>query len=351
MELIYKEEKKGIVKIKITSLEDLWYLSQIITPKDIVKARTYRKIKLNPQEERNTKIVKKPFVLEIEVEKVEFHKTLNNLRITGKTTEAIEDIPKGSFHTISAELDSILTITKPWLSYQKEKLKDALKNTNQKIIICILDRDNAIISILKNYGPEIILELDGDVPKKAYETKELKDFYKEIASELSTIDKKYQPHHIIIASPAFWKEKVINYLDPALKKKAIATTCYYANKQGIQEVLKKDELKNILKEDRITQETILIENLLKEISKDGKATYGLKQVEQATFQGSVLQLLITYSLIHKTRENNTFDQIDSIMKQVDQQKGEIHIISIEHDAGKKLEGLTGIAAILRFKLV
>ncbi|MBI2632272.1 pelota family protein, partial [Candidatus Pacearchaeota archaeon] len=216
MQLIYKDDKKGIVKLKVTSLEDLWYLNQIITPKDIVKAKTYRKIKLNQQEERSTKIIKKPITLEIEVEKVEFHKTLNSLRINGRTTEALEDIPKGSFHTINVEQDSTLTITKTWLSYQKEKLKDSLKDTSTKIIICILDRDNSTIFILKNYGPELLLELEGDAQKKAYETKEQKDFYKEIASQLTAINKKYQPTHIIIASPAFWKENVIAYLNPVI---------------------------------------------------------------------------------------------------------------------------------------
>ena len=38
------------------------------------------------------------------------------------------------------------------------------------------------------------------------------------------------------------------------------------------------------------------------------------------------------------------------MRIVDKSKGEIEIISSEHDAGKKLDGLGGIAAILRFKL-
>ena len=38
------------------------------------------------------------------------------------------------------------------------------------------------------------------------------------------------------------------------------------------------------------------------------------------------------------------------MKIVDSTKGEILIISSENEAGKKLDGLGGIAAILRFKL-
>jgi len=36
------------------------------------------------------------------------------------------------------------------------------------------------------------------------------------------------------------------------------------------------------------------------------------------------------------------------MKLVDNMKGHIHIISIDHESGKKLHGLGGIAAILRY---
>jgi LysR family hydrogen peroxide-inducible transcriptional activator len=42
--------------------------------------------------------------------------------------------------------------------------------------------------------------------------------------------------------------------------------------------------------------------------------------------------------------------IDSLMKIVDSTKGEILIINSDNEAGKKLDGLGGIAAILRYKL-
>ena len=349
MQLIFQDQKKGIKKLKITSLDDLWYLSQIITENDLVKASTYRKIKLGSENDRNAKIIKKPITLEIKVEKIEFHKTLDSLRISGKTTLEIEEIPKGSYHSLNLEINSILTITKTWLPYQNEKLKDSLKDSS-KILILALDREHATLAILKNYGPEIIAELEGEAQKKAYETKETKNFQQELIKILEEKNQKLQPQHIIIASPAFFKDELIKKLPNEIKKKTTPATCYSTGIQGIQEILKRDELKTILKEDRIAKETEIVEQLLKEISKEGKATYGLKEVKNALNQGAIEKLLITDSLIHKTRENNTFNQLDSLMKSVDQQKGSIHLISSDHEAGKKLDGLTGIAAILRFKI-
>jgi len=38
------------------------------------------------------------------------------------------------------------------------------------------------------------------------------------------------------------------------------------------------------------------------------------------------------------------------MKQVDHAKGKVWIVSTEHEGGKRLEGLGGIGAILRYKM-
>ena len=52
----------------------------------------------------------------------------------------------------------------------------------------------------------------------------------------------------------------------------------------------------------------------------------------------------------KKREENKYKGIEEIMKQIDNTKGDIFIISSEHEAGKKLDGLGGIGAILRYKI-
>ncbi|MDP6600013.1 MAG: mRNA surveillance protein Pelota, partial [Candidatus Woesearchaeota archaeon] len=62
------------------------------------------------------------------------------------------------------------------------------------------------------------------------------------------------------------------------------------------------------------------------------------------------KLLITDSFIQKRRNENKYEEIEETMRTVDSTKGDILIIRSEHEAGKKLDGLGGIAAILRFKL-
>ncbi|MBU1245883.1 MAG: mRNA surveillance protein pelota [Nanoarchaeota archaeon] len=351
MKIIKENIKKGFVTLKIENLDDLWYLSQIIDETDFISGKTLRKIKLE-SDTRSKKIEKKTVKLKIEVNKIEFHKTSDILRASGKVLEGPEDISLGSHHTFNLENGTIFTLEKKsWLNYQIKRIKEASKESKTKILILVLDRDEATFALLKKYGFDILTNFQGEVERKREKTKTESKFYDEVIKILNQYEKKYNFNHIILASPAFWKEnlfKIIKKKAPESAKKIILSTCNSTGENAIIEVLKRKEVQTALKEDRIAKETGLIEELLEEISKDNLAVYGIKEVENAVNSGAVKTLLLTDSLMKKYRTKN-FEKLDSLMKNVESQKGEIRIISTEHDAGKKLNGLSGIAAILRYK--
>ena len=136
MKILSSNFKKGDVKVKITNLDDLWYLSQIIDEKDIVQGETLRKIKIGDGE--NQKIVRKPVFLSLKVEKLEFHKQSDILRVSGIIDQGPEDVPKGTHHTFNIELNSITTIIKEeWLDFQIEKLKEASSDAPSKILLVV----------------------------------------------------------------------------------------------------------------------------------------------------------------------------------------------------------------------
>ena len=162
---------------------------------------------------------------------------------------------------------------------------------------------------------------------------------------------KHKVKHIILASPVFWKEELMkNLKDQSIKKKIVLATCSSVTSNAIVEVLKRPEVKEVLRKMRTSKEIKLVEDLLEAIAKNTPNTYGLKQVEAAAQAGAVKTLLLTDTFIQKMREKEKYESLDKIMTLIDDTKGEIHIISHEHESGKKLEGLGGIAAILRYAL-
>lgn len=352
MQLIQKDLKHGKVKLKVTVLDDLWYISHFIDSGDDVTGKTERKIKLGTGEERQAKVIKRWVTLKIKVEKVEFHPSASILRISGKILEGPEDIPRGSYHTINVEEQSIIAIEKEkWLKYQIERLHEATETKHPKILILVLDREEALFALMKPSGYQVLSSIKGDVQQKRISEQKKGSFYADLLKLLVEYDTRYKLGKIIIGSPAFWKEDLLKELkDPELRKKIILATCSDAGEHGIQEVLKRPETRNALHEDRVSKEMELVEKLLQEIAKDKLAVYGIAETKAAVQAGAVQTLLITDSFIQHARQKGTYEDIDQLLKMTDAAKGEIMMVSSGHEGGKKLDGLGGIAALVRWKV-
>lgn len=355
MRILKDNRKRGEMVIKVTTLDDLWYLSQVIDRNDLVTGHTIRKIKLGSSDEGKTQVIKKHVRITIQVEKVEFHKYTNALRISGKITEGPEEVQRGSFHTINVEENDTLAIVKEqWLNHQVQKLQEACREKLPKILICVLERKEVAFALLKRYGYDYISDFEGEVQEKALPMmKKDATFYADITKRLQEYDQRYHLDKIIVASPAFWKEEFNKVLDkkaPELKKKVLFTVCHTTGKNAMHEVLKSDEIRKALKEERIIEEIHLVEELFKEIAKNNNAVYGMQEVEEAANAGAIKILLVTDELIQNLRREEKYEQLDKIMKTVEATGGEIHIITTEHQAGQELQGITGVAAITRYKI-
>nr|MCK4929714.1 mRNA surveillance protein pelota [Nanoarchaeota archaeon] len=348
MQIIKKNLKHGEVIVKINNPEDLWFLNQVIDVDDTVKGRTERKLKIGKEDERKQSIVRKTLFLELKVEKTEFHKYSDNLRISGVILQGPDDVSKGTHHTFNVEAGSVITIKKQeWLSYQLEKLKEATQKLKTKILIVLMDREEALFALLKHQGYEVLARLKGEVAKKSVEGSGKKNFYNEIIEKLKEYNKRLEPHNIIISSPSFWKEYLMKEMPDELKQKITLSTCSDVKETAIKEVLQRPELFKVLESDRAAKELSMIEDLLKAISKD-EACYGLAECKEKIMIGAVKELLVSYEFMQKARQENKHKEIEGLMKQAEKMKAKVHILSTE-EAEKKLVGLGGIAGILRWK--
>lgn len=348
MKIISKNLRQGEIKVNVETPEDVWYLSQIIDPGDVIFGKTPRKIKPTEEAEATKRMV----FIALTVEKVEFSKTTNALRAGGKIIEGPEDVPHGSYHTFAVEPGTVIAIKKEhWYGYQLDRLTEAAETKVPKILICVFDREEAYFARMKRAGAEVLGHIAGEVERKRMSTKVKNVFYEQIIKQLEQYDDRYKLDFIILASPAFWKEDLLKVLkNEVLKKKIIQATCSSVDEQAIDEVLKREEVQTALQQERTSKELILVEKVLEAIAKKGAIVYGAKATEEAAVAGAVDTLLVTDTLIQKLRQENAFQRVDAIMRSVDKQKGTVVIISGEHAGGKKIDGIGGIAALLRYKL-
>ncbi|PIN73414.1 mRNA surveillance protein pelota [Candidatus Woesearchaeota archaeon CG10_big_fil_rev_8_21_14_0_10_45_16] len=349
MDLIKHNFKTGIVQLRVTDLDDLWYLRQIIDPGDLITGKTTRKVKIGDSE--NAKVVKKTLTLKVEAETIEFGEDNSSLRVNGRIREGPEDIPRDSYHAITLSEGTEFTIQKTqWLSYQRQKLEEAAEK-RFSYLLCLFDREEALFALTKKYGFEVLVKIKGEVPKKDKAQQITKDFQQEIIKALDVYAGRYNPEHIILASPAFYKEDLVKKIkDKELLKKIVLGVCSEVDESALNEVMRRPELAATLKDSKAREEQLLVEELLTEINKQGKAVYGWQDVKNAAASGAIQSLLITDAFIQKKREEGKFAEVDELLKVIDTLQAPIHIISTEHDGGQRLSGLSGIAALLRYKL-
>lgn len=337
MKIVKKDLRNGIIKLIPQSLDDLWYIERVLESGDRVSARTARSLILHRGETRE-KTEKKPMKLGIEVKKIEFHKYSSQLRISGTILSAPEEVQVGSYHTISIEENSPLTIKKEWKKYQLDLLEKSKKLTPEILIVAI-DYGHCKIVRLKASGLETVSEIREQIGKLSQEKKP--QFYKEILEVIEGHSKDAKK--IIICGPGFAKEELSETIkEPETSKKIVLEPCGSVE-SGINEILKKGVIEKVIGESRIAEEAKHVNEFLEQLGKDGKCAYGLDAVKKAVEYGTVETLLVS---VEKIREK----EIEDLMLSTEKQKGKVLIISSEHDAGKQLSGLGGIAALLRFKV-
>ena len=341
MKIIHFDRKTNELKLVLDNVDDLWHLSKIIGPGDGVQSRTVRSYKVGNKEE------KKPVTIMVEVAQIEFSPTLNRLRMLGKIVsgEPEEFVQLGKHHTIEAEPGTKLLIIKNWKTHHLDRLKKAEKETKKpKIRIIVLDEEKALNAILRSSGIDFGAEFYSNVSKRDDKADaQEKSYFGQIASEIERHPEKY-----VIAGPGFTKDNLRKFLQqkkPELLNRIMFESCSYAERNGVNELLKNGILDKILGEENAAKEEKLITELVKEIHRDsGLAVYGLKETRQAAEAFAVKTLLILDDYLRTNKE------AEQLVEQVYGNKAEVVFFSEEGEPGFKLKGFGKIAALLKLKM-
>jgi len=345
--VIFKNPKTGEIKLVPENLDDIWHLYNIIEEGDLVRAVTFRTSEDEKADKlRAKKTEKKRMKLGIRVEKLAFHEFSNRLRIQGVIVEGPQDL--GSYHTFNVDAEEMqpLSIVKDhWRAHQLERIDEAVQQRTQPMLVFVsLDEDTANVVILYQSGVQSVAEIDAHRSGKMYESKETTgEYYGEILSVVRSVIKPDSP--LVVIGSGFAREHFMKFAkekDPALFEQTLTHATANAGLNGVHEALKIGIVEQITKENRVSKETQAIETLFEEIKKNGLVTYGKNEVNDALSRGAVQKLLISDILVRSKEGEHLLDLARNT------HSGFI-IINTMHDAGKKFEGIGGVAAFLRFK--
>jgi len=344
MRLLHQDRKTGEIKFQVDNMDDLWHLYNIIDVGDLVLASTYRREEQKADKVRSERGEKKRVFLGIRVEKMEFHEFDSRLRINGVIEQGPQDL--GAHHTLNLEEGEVLTVVKlHWKDSTLDRIKRALEDSKRPTIVFVsIENDEATIAVMRQYGMQNLATIYGPSGGKMYEQKTDDDFYLEVIEKVGQLVSAGVP--LVVLGPGFAKETLLALGKQKAPEAFKSVHVYHtgqAGMAGVHELMKRGMGAEILEGSRVAEETNIVEKVLEEIAKDGPVAYGPKEVEDAVRSGAVETLLVLDPLL---REKD----LEAIMNAVESSRGKVMVVSEHHEAGKKLEALGGMAALLRFRL-
>ncbi|MCX6773296.1 MAG: mRNA surveillance protein pelota [Candidatus Micrarchaeota archaeon] len=345
MKLGKQDPKEGEIRLTPENTEDLWHIERILQPGDHILSKTWRRYKAIEEDSGEKKLV----TMKLLVEKVEFARHANRLRVTGKIVfgEPVEFVQIGSYHTIDIEQGLPVSIIKDkWMSHHLARIKQAISETKRpKLGMLVLDESKAVFATLRGYGVQYELELENNASKRDDKFDEkTQSFFGEILKKLQSM----QVGKIIVAGPGFGKENLMKFIkqkDAKLISRIVLEHCTYAERTGINELLKRGVVGKVAEEERAENELVLMEQFNTELRKDsGLVAYGLEDVRGAVAASAAGSLLVLDELLRNNKE------IESVVEEAEKRKVKLIVFSHESDGGRELSGYGGFAALLKFRI-
>ncbi len=286
----------------------------------------------------------------------------------------------------------------------KEFVLEPLKNmvVDDRVYgLIVLDKSEAAIGYLQGSNVKTAYTLDSNVPGKTraggqsaqrfarLRKQMLKTFLTDISdkSQQAFLPKAREGKllGIVIGGPGFVKDKLVedDYLHQELQDKVIANESIGHSGEGaLKELVQKAE--ESIEDSQAVKEKKLVNEFFDHLkSEDGKSEYGVQQVKKALDMGAVETLLISedvemYEAIYNCpqgHEETVYEReaeiedsrecsecseemdleqmshiVDAFGEKAEEMSSELEIISTEHEEGQRLMNMSGVAAILRYRI-
>lgn len=344
MRILHQDARSNEIKLMPQNIDDLWHLSNLIDERDLVFATTYRRKEEQSDKLRNERMEKVRMRLGIRVEKVEFHESDDRLRVLGRIESGPQDV--GEHHTLMVSPGDDVTIVKPeWKTQHFDRIKRAVAAAEKPSLVFVSIEDTeAVIAAAREYGIKEHATITRNPGGKMYDSKSNEaEYLDEVVEKLSTV---HGDEPLLVLGPGFVKEALAKRIRERMPEAAAKMSVHstgQAGMAGIHELMKKGVAGKLLDDTRVVHETRLVEELFTEIGRDGMFAYGEASVSNAVAAGAVRVLLV---LDTKVRTG----PVEKMLRSVETARGEFAIISSLHEAGRRLDSLGGVAALLRYKI-
>ncbi|KMU89065.1 CGI-17 protein [Coccidioides immitis H538.4] len=320
-----EQDGSGSVTLFPEEPEDMWHAYNLIRPHDLLKASAIRRVTTTATT-GTTSSSRVHLTLQIRVKSLDFDPQSSQLHVSGQIASENPYTKIGQHHTLDLELQRNFTLEKRtesgevggWDSVAIEMLKDAVDEGYKR-------RAEAVAALAKFFQVtlETLLRL-------------LDTSAGSITSSTTSNGTSTRP--ILLASPGF------------------TAVSFQKHIQSVS--LGKPELKPLLESMIVVHSSSGHVHSLAEVLKSPSVQARLsntKYAQSAVEQGAVGRgggiLLISNRLFRAQDVHERKRWVSLVDRVRDVEGGEVRVLSSDHESGKRLDGLGGVAALLTFPVL
>lgn len=369
-----ERDGSGTITLCPEEPEDMWFTYNLIRPTDTLRASALRRV-TTESSTGSTSSIRIHTTLTIRVTGSDFDPQSAQLHVSGRIAEETKYTKVGQYHTLDLELNRNFTLEKAegWDSVARDVVREACDPVkSSEAWAVVLEEGLANLCVLTGSRTVLRQRIEGKVPRKrgglaqGEHDKGMRKFFQTVLDTLLRQIDLTESKPILLASPGYTAQNFQKFIiETATRTGNKALLAQKANflivhsssghLYALNEILSSPEVLMKLKDTKYARETNLMDNFMTMLRKDdGRAWYGPREVEQAAEQGALGRgggvLLISNALFRAQDVSVRRRWVKLVDKVRDVEGGEVRVLSSEHESGKKLEGLGGIAAILTFPL-
>ncbi|KAI9730680.1 MAG: Translation factor pelota [Cirrosporium novae-zelandiae] len=363
----------GSVTLQPEEPEDMWHAYNLIRPTDLLRAQVMRRVKIESSDTGSAKSTRVLATVTIRVKSVDFDSQASALHVAGQIVSETIVAKMGQYQTVDLELNRQFELSKVgedgegWDSMSLEALNEAIKpEKGSEGIAVVMTEGLANICAITPYRTVLLQRVEQNIPQKSA-TSTLHDtaLNKFFAVILSTVE-RHLPNPlvpILLCSPGFTAQAFQKYIYERMDtKKSLAPLKPFLvishvsspHIYSLKEALSSPALRSRLADTRFAKESAIMDKFFKYLRTcESRAWYGPKEVDKAVDAGAVGPgggaLLISNRLFRATSVPERKRWV-TLVEKVKEGGGEVRVFSSDHESGKRLEGLGGIAAILTYPL-
>jgi len=347
--LLHRDPSTGLHRLRLETPSDLWRISRLVRPGDLVGASTTRRDPEAPPDVAGAERTRRRVFLTVRAEQVEFHGFSKHVRVTGPIIEGPFD--QGRHHTLDlAEGDDVAVTKANWSAGDRTILEEGLdRKGDPAILVAAVDWGDSSLVRLRGRAVEPVVDLRRTIAGKRYEGGQAEKDRGAYIAELLTLLRREgaEATAVVIAGPGFLKEELAHRLteeDPALARKMRVYPTSESGRVGVDELLKSGRATEVLRGSVAAEEAEVVERLVRSLAGGTRAAVGPVEVAEAVEVGAAEVVLVSESLLADVTVASTLDRARDA-------RVRLFVVRDEGEAGRKLTALGRIAALLRYDWV